>query len=194
MSDMLGRTRRTTRLDVGLALVFAGLGYLIWALVAGSSRAMVQELMDAFARKGLAVSRVTQWVRYIFLDAGVAIDIAGLILLCTAMVLVFLSSRQKLSISWAWAVSFLQVCIAGLGSVLVALDVHHQYNMLMPPATVEAPRTAMQTVSRVSLFVSLPIAILLWVTVLVYFLVERARWNRRQGPSLRDAMRTNVYR
>jgi hypothetical protein len=194
MSGMLGRTRRTTRIDVGLSLVFAGLGYLVWALVAGSSRAMVQELMDAFARKGQAVSRVTEWVRYIFVDAGVAIDICGLVFLSGALVLVFLSSRQRLSISWAWAVSFLQVCIAGLGSVLVALDVHHQYNMLMPPPAGDVERTALQTVSRISLVVSLPIAIALWVTMLVYLLVERARWNRRQGPSLRDAMRTNVYR
>jgi hypothetical protein len=137
---------------------------------------------------------VTEWVRYIFVDAGVAIDIAGLVFLCGALLLVFLSSRQRLSISWAWVVSFLQVCIAGLGSVLVALDVHHQYNQLMPPPAGDVQRTALQTVSRVSLVVSLPIAIAVWVTMLVYLLVERARWNRRQGPSLRDAMRTNVYR
>jgi hypothetical protein len=192
---MLGHTRRTTRLDVGLALVFAGAAYLVWALVAGSTRIMVQELIDAFVRNGWQISRITTWVRYIFVDAGVALDVVGLVWLAGSLTLVFLSSRQKLSISWAWVVSFLQMITASIGSVLVGLDVHHQYNSLMPGSDTEITRTALQKVSSVSLGVSVPLAVLLWVTVLVYLLVERARWNRRQGgPSLRDGLRTNAYK
>ncbi|MFP4052436.1 MAG: hypothetical protein ACLFV7_01060 [Phycisphaerae bacterium] len=191
---MLGRTRRTTRLDVGLALVFAGASYLVWALVAGSTRIMVQELIDSYVRNGWQVSRITTWVRYIFVDAGVALDVVGLVWLAGSLTLVFLASRQKLSISWAWVVSFLQMTAASIGSVLVGLDVHQQYNRMMPGSNVEVTRTALQKVSSVSLGVSVPLAVLLWATVLVYLLVERARWTRRQGPTLRDGLRTNAYK
>ena len=43
---MLGQSRRTTRLDVGLALAFSGIAYLVWALVAGISRRTVQDLFN----------------------------------------------------------------------------------------------------------------------------------------------------
>ena len=45
---MLGRLRRTTRLDVGLALAFSGMAYLGWALVAGISRSSVDKVFEIF--------------------------------------------------------------------------------------------------------------------------------------------------
>jgi Na+(H+)/acetate symporter ActP len=40
---MLGQLRRTTRTDVGLALTFVGIAYLVWVLVAGVARELVAD-------------------------------------------------------------------------------------------------------------------------------------------------------
>jgi hypothetical protein len=37
------------------------------------------------------------------------------------------------------------------------------------------------------------VALLIWVTFLIWLLIERARLNRR-GPTLRDGLRSNIYR
>jgi hypothetical protein len=45
----------------------------------------------------------------------------------------------------------------------------------------------------VSLAVSLVGGVAVWVTFLIWLLVERARYDRR-GPTMTDGMRSNVYR
>ena len=96
IAGMLGRVRRTTRLDVGLALSFAGLSYLIWALVAGVSRAVVQEMIKSTAGQNLP--KATHVVKTAFVDVGIAINVVGLLWLLVSLVLLLLSSRQRISI------------------------------------------------------------------------------------------------
>jgi hypothetical protein len=194
---MLGRVRRTTRLDVGLSVGFAGVAYLVWALVAGTTRAMVSDLIDALAGFDANISLLTEWVRYVFVDAGVAIDVVGMVWLAGSLLLVVLSSRQRISISWGWLTAFLQLTTASLGAVLVSYDIHRSYTELISPMmdpNTEVQRTGLQQVSSISLAVSIPIAVLIWTVFLVWLLVERAHYTRRQGPTLRDALRTNIYR
>ena len=53
--------------------------------------------------------------------------------------------------------------------------------------------TPFEQVSRISLGILVPIAILVWLLFLVWLLVERARLDRH-GPTLRDGLRSNIYR
>ena len=191
---MLGRTRRTTRLDVGLAVAFAGTAYLVWALVAGTTRAMVHDLIFALQQSGARVPVLTAWVDVVFVDAGVAIDVVGMLWLAVSMLLVVLSSRQRIGISWAWLSAVLQTILAALGMVLVAWDIHVRYNDLLAVPAAREPLTVMQTVSALSLAVTIPLSILIWTIFVVWLLVELARYKRRGGPSLRDTLRTNIYR
>ena len=195
---MLGRLRRTTRVDVGLALAFSGLAYLVWALVAGMSRHSVQGMINLvepalLRRADLLLPRATAWVKVIFVDGGVAIDIAGLGWLAVSLCLVVLSSRQYFSISWVWVSAVAQSFVAATGAVLVAWGVELPYRLLLRPPETEIKRTAWEQVSGMSLPVVMVGAILVWVGFLVWLLVDRARLNRR-GPTLPDGLKTNVFR
>ena len=178
--------RRTTRTDVGLALAFAGITYLVWALVAGVSRAVVEELIDITALRG---GELKGWVRVIFVEGGTVIDLVGLAWMAATLYLVLRSSRQRASISWAWTSAITQLLVAALGSVLVGWAAYQSR-----PAPV-APResTTLAQISEISLPVILVVAVLVWTTFLVWLLVDRARLSRR-GPTLTDGLRTNIYR
>jgi hypothetical protein len=191
MDRMLGRLRRTTRTDVGLALSFAGLAYLVWAVVAGVSRDVVQELIKASVIKHFVLRDSADVLKIVFVEAGIVIDLVGLAWLAASLFLVFWSSRQRCSISWAWVSVISQAIIAALGAVLVGWAAYQPY--VVPPDAV-APRAATWAkVSAISLPVVVAVAVVLWVVVLVLLLIERSRVDRR-GPSLRDGLRTNIFR
>ncbi|MGA2266568.1 MAG: hypothetical protein ABSH10_09100 [Phycisphaerae bacterium] len=185
---MLGQLRRTTRLDVGLALVFVGLAYLTWVLVAGVARALVADMISFSGAFDPSMPPLTRAARIVFVDAGVAIDVAGLVWLVVSLLLVIGSSRQRFSISWPWLSGVLQTIVAAVGGIGVAWAVHLPYRRMATTAA-----TTWQKVSGLSLPVLTVVAVLIWVTFLVMLLVERARFNRR-GPSPRDGLRTQVDR
>lgn len=187
---MLGRLRKTSRLDVGLAIVFSGLSYLVWSLIAGGSRALVQQFIDYARFTDMSLPTVTRAVKIFFVDTGFVIDIVGLAWLVGSMVLVLLGSKQKISISWAWVCAICQSFTAGLGAVLVGGAVYAPHILIGEP---EAGRTPLAKVSQISLPVLVPVAILTWTVFVVWLLVSRARLDRR-GPSLRDGLRSNVQK
>ena len=192
---MLGRLRRTTRLDVGLALCFSGVACLIWFLVAGTSRDMVQEIIRCTHNSAVVgeLPPFTRGVKLFFVDAGPVIDLVGLAWMVASLLLVVYSSRQKLSISWAWASAISQGLVAALGGVLVGYAMNLPYGLLVTTEGQAPSPTALEQVSRISFPVVLTFSILIWVTFLVWLLVELARYKRR-GISLADGLRTNQYR
>ncbi|HUT57133.1 MAG TPA: hypothetical protein VNA25_04585 [Phycisphaerae bacterium] len=192
MAGMLGRLRRTTRLDVGLALVFSGVSYLVWSLVAGTSREMVREMILASHLSDLTIPEFTQVVKVFFVDMGFMIDLAGLAWMLLSLALVLYSARQKLSISWAWLSAIVQSFVAAGGGVLVGWAMNLPLRPIAEAGRGREQVSELTRLSEVSLPVILSLAILTWVTFLVWLLVERARFRSR-GPTLRDGLRTNVY-
>ena len=190
---MLGRLRRTTRLDVGLALTFVGLAFLVWALVAGVAREMLRQMIADTQGMQITMPAATRAVKLFFVDTGFVIDLVGLGLMVAGLVLVFFASRQRIGISWAWAVALLQGLTAALGGVLVVATIHQPYRNLFQPVegsgTGPDPRV-LEQISRLSLPVVIVVAVLVWVVFLVAMLVDRARLDRR-GPTLTDGLRTN---
>lgn len=173
------------------------MAYLGWALVAGISRSSVDKVFENLHRAGHTwegLSPGSAWVKTLFLDAGFAIDIVGLAWLAITLMLIVFSSRQYLSISWAWASAICQSFTAGLGAVLVGWAGQQPYELLITPLKSATPeRTAWATVSGVSLPVTLVLAMVVWAAFLVWLLIDRARMTGR-GPSLRDGLRSNVVR
>jgi len=188
---MLGRIRRTSKTDVGLALAFGGVGYLVWAIVAGVSRSTVQELIKSAAVRHFTLRDSAHVLKVVFVEAGIVIDLVGLAWLAGTLVLLLLASRQRVSISWAWGAAMGQVIVAALGAVLVGWAAYQPH---VVPETAEVPPTATWAiVSAISLPIVVAVSVVLWATVLAWLLVERNRMNRR-GPTLRDGIRTNLYR
>jgi len=186
---MLGLVRRNTRLDIGLVLSFGGTAYLVWALVAGVSRAVVQEMIRSTDANQLPA--LSHAVRVFFVDIGFVIDVVGLSWLALSMVLVVLASRQRIRAAWAWISAIGQSSVAALGAVLVSWATYQPH--MLPPEQASAGTSLGEQVSAVSLPLVVVLAVLLWVTVLFWLLVERARLNRR-GPTLSDGLRTQTYR
>src|SRR3972149_6424685 len=120
MADMLGRLRRTTRLDVGLALAFVGIAYLAWGVVAGVARQLVSDLISFSGAQDPTMPLATRAARIVFVDAGVLVDLVGILWLVASLLVVIYSSRQRCSISWAWLVGILQTIVAALGGIAVA--------------------------------------------------------------------------
>jgi hypothetical protein len=183
--------KRTTRLDVGLVLSAAGVAYLVWALVAGISREVVQAMINSTADWRDSLPHATRVVKVFFVDAGFVIDLVGLAWLTVTLLLVVLSSRQRISVSWAWVSAICQSFVAALGAVLVGWAAYQPH--IRPLSNMGKGQTHWEQVSSISLPVVMPICLLIWVTFLVWLLVERARLNRR-GPSLRDGLRSNTFR
>jgi hypothetical protein len=183
--------RRTSRTDVGLALSFAGVAYLVWAVVAGVSRNTVQELIKSSAVREFMLRDSAHVLKIVFVEGGIVIDAVGLVWLAGSLVLVMLSSRQLCSISWSWVSAIGQAIVAALGAVLVGWAAYQPH--VVPPDAVLPKAATWAKVSAISLPVVVVVAVVLWVVVLVWLLVERARFNRR-GPTLRDGLRTNLFR
>ena len=192
MGGMLGQLKRTTRLDVGLAMGFAGGAYLVWAVVAGVARGLVQRMSWISADMGSGEPGASRVVRILFADAGIVIDLVGLAWLLASLVLVLLSSRQRVSVSWSWLSACSQAFVAALGGIWVAWSVYLPFRSFHDATHKEATSPFVQ-VSELSLPVIVALAILIWVTCLIWLLVERARLNRH-GPTLTDGLRTHTYR
>ncbi|HUS90385.1 MAG TPA: hypothetical protein VM695_01000 [Phycisphaerae bacterium] len=183
--------RRVSRIDVGLALAFAGIGYLVWAVVAGVSRDVVQELIKSSAVRHFTLHDSAHVLKIIFVEAGIVIDLVGMAWLAGSLFLVWWSSRQRCSISWAWVSAMGQAIIAALGAVLVGWAAYQPH---VVPSDASVPPTATWArVSAMSLPIVVVVAVVLWVVALVWLLIERGRFDRR-GPTLRDGLRTNLFR
>jgi hypothetical protein len=191
---MLGRLRRTTRLDVGLALAFSGISYLVWALVAGTSREMVRAMMRAAdaSTAPMVIPHFSHTVKVFFSDMGIIIDVVGLAWMVLSLLLVVYAGRQRLSISWAWLSAIVQSFTAALGGVLVGWAMNLPYQKLAESAIKPEKVPTVVKVSEMSLWILLTVAILIWVIFLVWLVVERAHLRAR-GPSLRDGLKSNVY-
>ncbi len=181
---MLGRLKRTSRLDVGLALSFTGLSFLMWSFVAGVSRNLMYNLARASDLKLPPLSAAVKWF---FADVGFVIDIVGLAWMVISLVLIFLANRQKISISWGWVSAGIQSLVAAVGAMLVgwAVSVPFFSVHLNPKDS-----TLMEIFSMISLPVVIAVAVLVWIVFVIWMLVERSRLERR-GPSLSDSLRTN---
>ena len=187
---MLGRTRRTSRLDVSLALAFTGIAYLVWALAAGTARNLIQDMILVTNSMGEKVPTITGNVKIVFVDAGVAIDLVGLAWLVVSLLLVVFAGRQKFSISWAWVSAICQSFVAAWGAVLVAWAAFLPFGPKVDAAAAPAS-TTMAKVSGLSLPVVLGVAVVLWSLLVLWLLFERSRFFNR-GPTVRDSLRTNV--
>jgi hypothetical protein len=182
---MLGRLQRTSRLDVGLALTFCGAAYLVWALVAGFSREMVQAMLRATS--GTEKPMVTEAVRLVFMDFGIMIDLVGLVWLIGSLYLVLRASRQQASISWSFVSAICQLVVASLGAVLVGYGINAPHYI---STTAEVAGGKIHTLNRISLAATVIIAVTSWLAALVYLLIQRRRLHPR-GPSLRDGLRSS---
>ena len=181
---MLGRLKRTSRLDIGLALSFTGAAFLMWSFVAGVSRSLMYSLVRT---SGLELPPLSAAVKLFFVDTGFIIDIVGLAWMVVSLVLVFLANRQKISISWAWITAGVQSLVTAVGAMLVgwAVSVPFFCGQVNPKDS-----TMMEIFSMISLPVVIAVAVLVWILFVVWMLVERRRLERR-GPSLSDSLRTN---
>jgi hypothetical protein len=178
---------------VGLVLAFSGLSYLVWSLVAGVARTVIREMITSttVSQPHTELPALTRTVEMFFVDAGVVIDVVGLAWMTLSLVLVLYSSRQRISVSWVWLSAICQSFVAALGAVLVGYAAY-QPHIVVTDLSIRGS-TTLEAISSISLQILMPVAILIWVTFLVWLLVERARYNRR-GPTLSDGLRTNVYR
>ncbi len=109
---MLGHVRRTTRTDVALALLLAGIAYLVWALSCWSAKHTALLLQS---REGVAslpaitstfLDTFGSWPRLIF-------DLAGPVWMLAGLYMIIRASRQHRIISWSWLLVSCQA-IAGL--------------------------------------------------------------------------------
>ena len=179
---------------MGLALAFSGVSYLVWALVAGASREMVRDMKHAAEVSPLLreIPRFSKGVIFFFADLGIIIDVVGLVWMIASLLLVVYAARQKLSVSWAWLSAIVQAFVAAIGGVLVGRAMNIPYQRLANAGATPEKVSKMVQLSELSLWVVLTVAILIWVTFLVWLLVERAHFRTR-GPSLRDGLKSNVY-
>jgi len=167
---MLGRPLRTTRIDVGLALSFGGVAYLVWVLVVGTARHVVNEIARSIHVEKVPIAELpaaARWLWNSFLIIG--------------------ASRQRWSISWAWTCAICQAMAATMVGVWTSLAGAFP---LGSRTVADAAAAPYPTAGWTSLSVAVALSLVLWVSVLVWLLYERARLRR--GPSLRDGLRTHV--
>ncbi len=169
----------------------------MWALVAGLSRSGVQNLFHTISRIGGEHPTSIEWIKAVFVSAGVAIDIVGLVWLALSLFLVVFSSRQHFSISWAWVSAICQAFVAAFGAVWVILAVQEPYDVmvskLMHTSGTLSSYDAPAQVGGFSLAAALTAAVVVWIGFTVWLVVENSRWTRHKL-TLRDGLRSNVYR
>lgn len=171
-------------MDVGLAMAFAGVTYLLWNFVAGCSRVLLTRMAWELQKQSLGWPVLTTQVHAVFVKAGVAVDLVGIAWMAISLGLIVSSSRQRISISWPWLCTLCQAIVAAVAGVFVA-------GAIQAPGTI--PSLPADTSVGLSLPILLAVGVVVWVTFLVWLLIERARLDR-YGPTLRDGLRTNVYR
>lgn len=178
---MLGRLRRTTRTDVGLALTMAGFVYLAWVLACYVAKTCARGLAAAYegaSPGGLRAAVATLFGRY-----AAVFDLLGPVTLCLSLWLVIRASRQRRIISWSWlviscqAIAAILVAVAAAGATAMAFAERAALTGL-PPADWSP--------------VIVAIAVLVWVSTLVWLIFERIKLGR--GPTLGDGTRTHMFR
>ncbi|NLF31710.1 MAG: hypothetical protein GX591_12580 [Planctomycetes bacterium] len=175
---MLGRTRRTTRTDVALALVMAGFVYLAWVLACWAAKEAAVGLADAPELGRLATAAVTVFnspARYIF-------DILGPIWMLASLYLVIRASRQRRIISWSWLLISCQAIAAILiaaGAAFAHLGTYKRSGGLFARAADWFPAV-------------LVVAVLIWLATLGWLLYDY-RFGRRPR-TIRDTAKTHAYR
>lgn len=172
-------------MDVGLAIAFAGIAFLVWALLGGVSRLMLQKMILTTAGQADTLPRVTQNVKLFFVDTGFVIDLVGLAWMALGLTLIFFANRQKISISWAWLSAIMQSLVAALGGMLVSSALYAPHII-----TGQADHTVMSKISQISLPIVIAIAVLIWGLFVYWMLKHRVRM-RHLGPSRTDSLRTN---
>ncbi len=188
---MLGRVRRTTRTDVALALILAGLVYLAWALACWSAKRSAaymdhQAMASATYRSALpAVSR--GFVKTFSSWTGGIFDLIGPVWMLLGLYMVIRASRQRRIISWSWLLISCQAVAALLIACWAAVA------MVVPTAAVSgspAPRAPMDWSPAV-----IAVAVLIWFGTLVWLILERIRYGRfRSLTAIRDGFKTHAYR
>jgi len=177
---MLGRTRRTTRTDVALALVMAGFVYLGWLLACWAAKEAAVGLgaMDPGDLDSWTFAFVTvfdSWARHIF-------DIVGPVWMLASLYLVIRASRQRRIISWSWLLSCCQAIIAILIACWAAsahLGTYSRSGGLFSRAADWFPA-------------ALTIAVLIWLATLAWLIYEHF-WGRRPR-AISDGAKTHAYR
>ncbi len=164
---------------------FAGIAYLIWVLAVGSTRHLVNELSHAQYAGELPV--ITQWLQNAFIHAAAVFDLVGVLWLLLSLGLIVGAGRQRWSISCPWVCAICQTMAATLLAVWAGMAAQAPYHLLTSYVPGSQP---FQTTGWASLFVALAIAMVMWVTSLVWMISERARLMH--GPKLRDGMKTNI--
>ncbi len=183
---MLGRMRRTTRKDVGLSLTFTGLVFLTWSFVTFAAKYLFERLvLDSRLPTTETLSPFTLSVKRFFLDYGFVIDVTGLAWMLLSLTLVLMASRQKISISWSWLCSGLQILVASVGSIVV------HWATAAAQAGVEIPQpTLTEKISSLSWPIVLAVAVLSWVFFLIRMMLDSGKFTRTQQ-TLNDSFRSN---
>ena len=166
---------------------FTGIAYLVWVLVVGVTRHLVNELSAVGAvHEFLKLPVATRWLWNAFIHAAPVFDLAGLLWLLLSLVLIIGAGRQRWSISCPWVCAICQAMTATVLSVWAGLSAHMPYDMPVK----HVPGTPYPTTGWTSLCVTLALAMVIWVLSLIWLLSERAHLLR--GPKLRDGMRTHI--
>ncbi|TFG85525.1 MAG: hypothetical protein E4H18_05370, partial [Hyphomicrobiales bacterium] len=161
---MLGRTRRTTRTDVALALVMAGFVYLAWVLACWAAKEAAVGLSADSNISGWTFAFVAvfdSWARHIF-------DILGPLWMLASLYLVIHASRQRRIISWSWLLSSCQAIVAILIASWAAfahLGTYTRGGGLFARAADWFPAV-------------LAIAVLIWFSTLGWLIIQRIYLHR----------------
>lgn len=181
---MLGHVRRTTRTDVSLALLMAGISYLAWALSCWTAKqtagALRERAVDALpAMAATFVDTFAAWPRLVF-------DLLGPVWMLAGLYMVIRASRQHRVISWSWLLASTQ----GLGGLLIG--VWAQLAQRNAAALVATSRPAAPSDP---FWIILAIAVVIWVVTLVWLIGEGIRMKGvRVGPAIGDSAKTHAYR
>ena len=168
---------------------FAGVAYLIWVLVIGVTRGLVNELsktayIDKIHAGNFPV--ITRWLYNTFIHAAPVFDLVGVLWLLLSLGLIVGAGRQRWSISCPWVCAICQTTASALLAVWAGVSVQSPHCYM----TTYASPPPYPTTGWASLCVALAIAVVMWVTSLVWMISERARLMH--GPKLRDGMRTHI--
>jgi hypothetical protein len=193
---MLGRVRRTTGTDVGLAIAFAGISYLVWALVIGVGRHVVNEFSLAAYTGKLDMAgfpMAARWLYNTLMHAAPVFDLVGVLWLILTLALIWGASRQIWSISWAWMSASIGSMVGTLLMIWFALSYMASAPFIFgakPPAETLPGQLPYPTIGWTPMTVAIAVALVVWTTVLVWLLYEQGRLHR--GPTLRDSLGTHV--
>jgi len=172
-----------------MAISFGGVAYLVWLLAVGVGRSIVNGLSGRIHAEGKVLTELSgpaRWLCNSFFHAAVVFDVVGVLWLVLSLLLIVGASRQRWTISWPWMSAICQAMTAAVIAAWAGLAARSGATMNLTEAGGDAGRT----VGWSLMSISAAVALLIWVTVLVWLLYERARLGR--GPTLRDGLKTHV--